>query len=95
MTERTDAERNPYRMVSWANIGCAAIILSGGIVLIEGVLTIGLAHSSILTIDVGMTLWGTGTLGSWLVDRWSKRILAREIAKIRAKNSMDKQDADD
>ena len=85
MSGRTDTERNPYRLVSWANSACLAFLIVGSAVVIEEVFRIGGPHFSLLMIGAGITFWATGTLGAWVVDRWSKRILAREIAKIKAK----------
>lgn len=84
MSTRTDAERNPYRMVSWANSGCLALLIIGSAVIIEEGFRMGGCHFSPM-MSAGIVFWALGTLGSWVVDRWSKRILAREIAKIKAK----------
>ncbi|MFT8326733.1 hypothetical protein [Gluconobacter oxydans] len=92
MSGRMDAERNPYRMVLWASSGCVALLIVGSAVVIEEVFRIGGRHFSPPMMDTGIAFWGIGALGSWVVNRWSKRILAREITKIKAKYATDAEE---
>ncbi|GBR42206.1 hypothetical protein [Gluconobacter roseus] len=95
MSGEADTERNPYRMVSWANSGYLALLIVRSVVVIEEVFRIGGRHFSPPMMDAGIAFWGIGTLESWVVDRWSKRILAREIAKIKAKCVTGAEDQDE